>query len=67
MHLFLTREPAVAMLTALRLAIDSGELDDEDTAHVADSISNLRILLSVLDQGPPSVEGAPEPPSLTLV
>lgn len=71
MHLFLEREPAVAMLTALRVALDSGQLDGDDEAHVRDSISNLRILLEVLDENTArNGQEAPaghRPPDLTVV
>jgi len=71
MHLFLEREPAVAMLTALRVALDSGELDSEDEAHVRDSVANLRILLKVLDEnaapGPTRGRSRRRPPDLTVV
>lgn len=71
MHLFLEREPAVAMLTALRVALDSGELDTDDQVHVRDSVANLRILLEVLDEnaapGPADQRSGCRPPDLTIV
>lgn len=44
------REPAVALLTAMRVALDSGALDDHDAAHVAEAVTNVRMMVELMDQ-----------------